>query len=140
LTATPTISTGASDYVSGDTVGAQMSFAVGTSRGTIVGARILDKAKQSKPFEIWLFRASITGSADKAAFNPSASDLEKLVGVVRINDWFDANANSIGQAENLPLAFAGLSGTTLYGWLVTRGAPNFASSTDLIVELDVIKE
>lgn len=118
-----------------------MEFTVGASRGVIVGCRVLDADKESKPLELWLFRSSIsgTGLSDNNTFNPHDTDhLPHLIGVLSISDWFNADQNSIGQAENLPLAFADLSLNKIYGWLVTRGLPTYTNATDLKVELEVL--
>ena len=53
-----------------------------------------------------------------------------------MSDWFHTTQNSVGQAENLPLSFTNLTGGVLYGWLVCRGKPTYASS-GLIVEFEV---
>jgi hypothetical protein len=125
-------------YTAGDAVGTQISFNLGTNQGVIVGCRVLDEAKQSVPLELWLFRATTTaGLGDNSEFDPDDDQILNLAGVLRVNDWFNTKENSIGQAENLPLAFAGLSSNMLYGWLVTRAAPSFVEN-QLTVELDVL--
>ena len=91
------------------------------------------------PLELWLFRASTTtGLSNNTVFDPDDNQIANLAGVLRINDWFTANLNSIGQAENLPMSFADLTGGAIYGWLVNRGAPIYTSTSDLTVELEAV--
>jgi hypothetical protein len=123
----------------GFAVGGQMNFSAGTNRGVVVGGRVLDKDKNVVPLELWLFRVSTTsGLADNEEFDPDDSQMANLVGVLRINDWFTADQNSIGQFANLPLPFADLTGGNLYGWLVNRGAPVYTSTAALVVELQIL--
>ena len=130
-------------YTLGHAVGTQITFGIGTNRGTIVGCRVLDKAKQTVPLELWLFRASTTsGLGNNSVFDPDDSQIANLAAVVRIDDWYTADLNSVGQAANLPLSFADLSGGLIYGWVVNRGTnpgPSFVAGA-LIVELEVLME
>lgn len=140
---TPTISTSA--YTAGFAVGGKLTFANAVdalaSRGVIAGCRIKDKHKQNAPLELWLFREDFTPTTDFNAFNPSDSDLANLAAVVRVTDWFSGSGNSVGQGVNLPLPVVLDAGdTTLYGQLVTRGTPDYDSSSDLTVELEIAKE
>jgi hypothetical protein len=137
---TPMITAGAYDV--GDAVGGKLTFAGvladGASHGVVRGCRIIDKGRQSVPLELWLFREDFTHSNDNAVFNPSDSDLTNLAAVIQVGDWFPTAGNSVGQPDNLPQTFTLDSGdTTLYGQLVSRGAPTYASTSDLVVELIV---
>ena len=139
VTQTPTVATTGHDV--GRAVGGKLTFAdviAEGNHGMIVGCRLLDKSRQSVPLELWLFRGDFTPSGDNSLFAPSDSDLENLTAVVPVTDWFVTPENSIGQAENLPLSFVLNSGDrALYGQLVARGKPQYASSTAIVVELEV---
>jgi hypothetical protein len=131
----------AQQYASGNGIGSQMTFAVGANRGSIVACRVLDKNENTSPLELWLFRASTSGSWNNAPFAPDdTTQLVNLAGVVRIDDWFVNNESSIGQATNLPLAFTDLSSGSVYAWLVSRGTPTYAGSGDLTVQLEVLRD
>ena len=134
----------AATYASGDVIGAQIAFNVGADRGSIVACRVLDKSKNSVPLELWLFRASIapnpTNDWDNDPFGPSDTQLADLAGVIRIDDWFANNENTIGQATNLPLSFTDLTSGNLYAWLISRGAPVYTATSHLTVQLEVLKD
>lgn len=140
----PVPSQSAATYASGDVIGAQIAFNVGTNRGSIVACRVLDKSKNSVPLELWLFRASIAPTPsndwDNDPFPPSDTQLADLAGVIRIDDWFANNENTIGQATNLPLSFTDLTSGNLYAWLISRGAPVYTATSHLTVQLEVLKD
>jgi hypothetical protein len=134
----------AAGYGIGDAIGAEITFSVGANRGSIVACRVLDKNKNTVPLELWLLRSSIAPTLsndwDNDPFPAAGTSLASLAGVVRIDDWFVNNEDSIGQATNLPLSFTDLTSGTLRAWLVSRGTPTYASTTDLTVQLEVLKD
>jgi hypothetical protein len=134
VSASPTITAGT--FAVGDAVGTQLSFSTGQNAGSIIGCRMLDKGRQSVPLELWLFRASTTGTglSNNDPFGPSDTQIANSAGVIRVTDWFHTPENSAGQAEDLPFSFASLTGGVLYGWLVCCGSPTYAAG-DLTVEL-----
>jgi hypothetical protein len=138
----PGMSSGTTLYESGNAIGTQITFNVGTNRGSLVACRVLDKDKNTHPLELWLFRASTTGTGlgNDAPFTPSDTQLANLAGVVRINDWFANAENSIGQATNLRLSFTDLTNDLLYAWLVSRDGETYTSSSALTVQLEVLRD
>ena len=104
-----------------------------------MGGRVLDKDENVVPLELWLFRVSTTtGLSNNTVFDPDDTQMGNCVGVLRINDWFTADLNTIGQFANVPLPFSELTGGNLYGWLVNRGAPVYTSTSALTVELQIL--
>lgn len=141
---TPTISA-ASAYAPGDAVGGKLTFA-GAARfdsggGLIVGVTVIDKDQERAPLELVLFDQDFTATADNAAFDPSDADLANAVAVIPINQWHNFNDNSIGYSGSLAIPFqCGNSLDDLYGQLVTRGAPTYSATSDLIVILWIVQE
>jgi hypothetical protein len=144
--ATPVLTVHA-NYVSGDYVGTSgtaMEFQgcanIAGGGGWIVGAELIDYALQSVAMELWLFSSAVTPPADSAAWTISDADALKLVAVIPFNagDYYASALNSV--CDGAPLNGSKryiCESTSLYGCLVTRGAPTFASG-DLTVKLSLM--
>jgi len=145
LTAAQTVT--AALYSAGNCVGGKITF-TGAARkagqgGTIQGAVLRDKAGQAGAYDLFLFDAdpSATTVTDKSAVAINTADLAKCIGVIT----FPAATIKLGAAStmgvitvaNNALAYKLTSGTTLYGILVTRGTPTYASTSDVSVDLVV---
>ena len=143
VSASPTADTSA--YADGDLIGGKLSFssAVRFSAGSALlqNAVLVDQAKQSANIDLVLFDADPTGTTftDQAAFDVADADMDKIIAVIRFGtygDWITFNDNGIAQYTppgGVPIKLT--TGTTLYGALVSRGAPTFAASTDLKARL-----
>ena len=132
-------------YVANDYVGtsaAPMEFALGTNNlsprtGTIVSATLIDYALQSISTELWLFNATVTPPDDSAAWTISDADALKLVGIIPFTTYYASVLNSVSEAIGQGIGFQlPVGGTSLFGCLVTRGAPTYASG-DVVVKLHV---
>ena len=142
---TPTL-TVAGAYVSGDFVGTSatpLAFAtavrISGGSGIIHSAVLVDYAKQSIPIELWIFNATFTPPADNAAWSISDADALKCIAVITFDTWFASALNSVSFIGNIGKAFK-LSGVTaLYGALVTRGAPTYATG-DLSLTLNILQD
>lgn len=144
---TPTITAGA--YSTGDAVGGLLTFTdilegLGKS-GLIHTVSIVDKAAQLAQLELVLFDQSFTAAADNAAFDPSDADLANCIGVVPIyaTDYFNFTDNAIAVVRNVGLVVDLQQSSTdhnLYGQLVVRGTPTYASTSDIIVKLHVLQD
>lgn len=139
LDAVPVIST--SIYASGDALGGKLTFSGaaidGANSGRVSSVTLTDKANQRSAMDLILFAADFTPTNDNAAFAPSGTDLVKLLGVVKIAaaDWAAFSANA-GVTVNCNLPFDMAAGsTTIYGQLVARGTPTYASTSDISVRL-----
>lgn len=119
-------------YISGDAVGAVMTFSnalrnpggVGGT-GVLKSVKIADYAKQNAILDLILFRSAPTAVTDNSPFDPSDADTLKIVAAVQVSTWYSFNDNSYGQAE---CAIDVESDTAdLYGVLVSRGTPTYAT-------------
>lgn len=142
---TPTVTAGA--YSANDAVGGMMTFVnagasgVDVEQGVILDSVIVtDKGKQDALLDLVLFNQGFTATADNGAFTIVDTDLPNIVAVVAISTYYDAADNSVAFARNLgiPLPLA-IPGSALYGQLVTRGTPTYASASDLAVTLGIVK-
>jgi hypothetical protein len=142
---TPTLTTHAS-YIANDFVGTDatpMTFAGATrlaaGSGIIQSAELIDYALQSVAAELWLFNATVTAPADSAAWSISDADSLKCIGVIPFSTYYASALNSVSQVDNIGKAFVLPAGTSLFGCLVTRGAPAYASG-DVSVRLVVLQD
>ena len=141
VTVTPTLTVHAT-YVAGDYVGESatpMTFAacarVNSGTGKITEAVLIDYALQSVAAELWLFDQTVTPPADSAAWTISDADSLKCIGVIPFATYYANALNSVAPVGNLSIPFKiGSAATALFGCLVTRGAPAYASG-DLSVRL-----
>ena len=143
------ILTVAATYVSGDYVGQSGSAMVfpgifragGPGTGILQSAVLIDKATQSIATELWLFSQNVTVPADSAAWTVTDADVQNLLGVVAFSTYYASAANSVSPvgAIGLPVWAAAPGDTSLYGALVTRGAPTYAS-LDVTVVLNILAD
>lgn len=135
--ATPAI-TAASAYASGNVVGGLLTFAdvanAEPRSGLIQDVALYCKSAQTFLFDLILFHTNPTASTftDKAALAVAAADFNKISTVIHGSDWTSLGTPSYAQANNLAREFKlpALS-TTLYGVIVSRGTPTFASTSDI---------
>lgn len=134
-------------YISGDYVGTSGTAMVfsGASRinnftGTILSAVLIDAANASVPCELWLFDTAVTPPADSAAWTLSAGDMARCIGVIPFFSYYGAATNSISESLGIGMGFKTLSASTsIYGCLVTRGVPTYASG-NLTVRLTILQD
>ena len=145
VTVTPTLTTHAS-YVSGDFVGTDataITIAAGRvndGTGVIQSAVLIDYALQSITTELWLFDSAPTPPNDSAAWTISDAHALKCIGVIKFDTYFANAANSVAVGSFQPIAFKCASGTqNIYGCLVTRGAPTYASG-DVSIRLSILQD
>jgi len=142
ITVQPVVSTTPA-YTAKDAVGGKLTFAnaARTSGGsiTIQTAVIIDRSQQMPVLELVLFDRDFTASNDNAAFDPTDAELAYCIGVIRISDFSDFNDNAVAVRAGIGLT-AKLEGTDLYGQLVTRSAPTFVATTDIVVALTIVRD
>lgn len=135
------------NYASGDFVGtsatpitfAKVALHDGGS-GTIMSAVLTDYAVQSVAMELWLFDTTITPPADSAAWTITDAEAATCIGVIPFSTYYASAANSVSYVANVGLPFkCGASADDIYGALVTRGAPSYASG-DLTVRLFIFQD
>ncbi len=139
---TPTVTAGA--YAANDAVGGLLTFAnaarVTGGGGVVKNVIILDDAGQDAAMELWLFSVTFTAMSDNAAWAPSEADLRNLVVIVNTADgaWFAAGTPSAARIEVSQRY--DLTGTSLFGQLVTRGTPTFAATDDVSVKISLLQD
>lgn len=142
ISQTPTVTAGA--YSAGDAVGGLLTFANAArftgAGGILTDVLIVDDAGQDVEMELWLFKETFTAISDNDAWAPSEADLENLVAVVNTADdtWRAAGTPSIVHHE-CTIRYD-LTGTSLFGQLVTRGTPTFAATDDVTVKIKLLQD
>ena len=131
----------AAAYATGDLVGGLLTLSgafVGYG-GFIQSVVITDLAKQSIGKDVVFFDAnpSNTTFTENSALDINDTDLLNVIGVAPVLDWFGFSDNSVGQALNLAMSFR-LAGADLYAAIVERGAPTYASTSDLSIRVGIL--
>jgi len=130
------LTTSTTAYTAGDQVGTQFTMP-GCARasggtGTIVSVVLVSAADITGPYDVVIFRESVTLASDNAPFAISDADALKIVALVQLAGSFDIGNNRIAQAYNLAIPYDCNGGTSLYAGLITRvGHTFFAAVTDL---------
>jgi hypothetical protein len=130
----------AAGYVAGDYVGTSatpMTFALDFWAGAIYSATLIDYALQSVACELWLFDTAVTPPNDSAAWSISDADAKTCIGVIPFSTYYASALNSVSPAPSVGLAFQAQGTKAIYGCLVTRGAPTYASG-DLTIRLEIL--
>lgn len=147
VSATPTITAGA--YSADDALGDEMVLNVGIRDSgsadafVIQSISILDKAKQSIALDLLFFDDTVTPAADNAAADFTDAQLaSNFLGHVSIvaADYAALNDNSVATKRNVGLQLKQETGGTdakIYCYAVTRGAPTYASTSDLVIKFDL---
>jgi len=134
-------------YVSGDFVGTSATaliFAnaarVAGGSGVIKSAVLIDAALQSAACELWLFDTAVAPPADNAAWTISDAHAATCIGVIPFSTYYASALNSVsnGIVPNGGIGFSAVA-TTIWGAIVTRGAPTYAS-LDLTVRLAIMTD
>lgn len=128
-------------YVAGQQVGVpveiQNAVEDSGSTGTIESISIQDPAKQDAAMDLIFFDQAPSAGADKVAWAPSAADLVKILGVVKVSattPYSDGSALSVGSILNIGLkikawkAAANQSNSSVWVLAVARGTPNYGAS------------
>lgn len=134
-------------YASGDYVGVSgecMEFenVVGANGGSgnVKSAVLIDHAKQDVTLELWLFDMAVTPPDDSAAWSLPDTAMDHCIGIIVFDEYYDASAVSVAQAHNNVIGFTcEEDDQSIYGCLVTRGAPSYQSG-DLVVRLNVWRD
>jgi hypothetical protein len=120
----PVITTTA--YTAGDVVGGIQTIPISSTGGVIQSLGISDNADQKAAFDILIFDALPTSSADNAAF-VWHSDITKLVARISVatGDYLELVSKAFAQKSGLNLVVS--PGTTsVYAVVVTSSTPTYA--------------
>lgn len=136
--------TTATAYEAKDAIGGLMTFA-NAARVTggsihVESVTIVDEDSQLAAVDLVLFRASISAPTDEAAFDPTDAELLDCIGVIKFtaSDYSDFNDNAVAHKD--AAISATLSGTSLYGVLVARGTPTYASTSSVHCAVTVVQD
>ncbi|MDZ4766519.1 MAG: hypothetical protein SGI73_18435 [Chloroflexota bacterium] len=134
---TPTITAGA--YSSGDALGGKLTFMLGSlSSGVIQSLRLVDLAKQNAEIDLVLFGADFSATADNAVFDPSDADLANCLGAIKIANSSYASFNDSALASVYGIGLTFQTGSAIYGQLVVRGTPTYASTSDISLQIGIL--
>ena len=134
-------------YIAGDFVGTSATaliFAnaarVAGGSGVIKSAMLIDAALQSIACELWLFDTNVAPPADNAAWTISDAHAATCIGVIPFSTYYASALNSVsnGIVPNGGIGFSAVA-TTIWGALVTRGAPTYAT-LNLTVRLNIMQD
>ena len=127
----------AAAYATGDLVGGKLTLSSSAFGGLIQSVAITDLAKQSIAKDVVFFDTNPDGTTftENSALDIADADLVNVLAVVTVVDWFSFADNSIGQALNLAIPFVN---TPLYAAIVERGAPTYASTSDLTIRVGLL--
>lgn len=140
---TPTITAGA--YIAGDNVGGLLTFANAArfsgGGGILKEILIIDDASQSDETELWLFNQTFTAGADNAVWTPVEAELHNLVTVISTASGTYYTGGATGTVCMVEVARQfNLTGTSLFGRLVTRGTPTYAATDDVSVIVKLMQD
>lgn len=147
LAVTPTVTAAA--YSAGNLIGGKLTFS-GTFDGNVQTADlcevvVTDKSVNTADLALVLFSSDPTNTTftDKTAFALNAADLSKVLSVVAITGHQSFSANSVHYAGEIsrPIRFngTGFDGAIapVYGALIAVGAPTYASTSDVTINIKV---
>lgn len=139
-----TLTVGAT-YASGDFVGTSATpITFANAARTTAGDGIIHSVTISDPaasaavaLELWLFNATVTPPADSAAWDLSDANGLKCVGVINIptTAQYLSSATGVMSLNNIGLKY-NCAATSLFGCLVTRGAPTYTGTLQVTLAVE----
>lgn len=143
---TPVIDTAA--YASGDLIGGKNSLLntvrPGILSGIISTIEIVDADSDAADIEIVFFTSdpSNTTFTDNAAFAPTDADAKKIICRQTLDDYSLYSVNAVGNLYNIncPFKLTSNSADTLYVALVSKGTPDYATTSDLFVRITIFQD
>ena len=120
-----------------------LTFSIATlakGSGVVQSVVVIDDAGQEAQLDLLLFDQSFTATADNDAIAISTADAENCIGVVTVSAYSDMGTPSVGRSTNSGLAFKAKDDRTIYGQLVTRGTPTYASTSDLTIKIGILAD
>jgi hypothetical protein len=133
---TPTVTAGA--YTANDVVGARLTFG-GLRSGVLQSITITDNAAQAVDYVLVLFESEPTDITDNATFDIADADLDKIIyqdSLASASTRQEFTDNSYHFLYGLTVDLWSVGGT-VYGFLITTGAPTYAATSDITVTLQV---
>jgi hypothetical protein len=134
-------------YSAGDCMGGLASIALPTGfwKGYLESLAVLDKASQSKDFQLIFFKERPAGTfTDNAALNISDADADLICGFMSVGtaDYASLGSNATMAMKtglNVPIHAntSSAPGTTVYFTLRTTGTPTYGVSNELILRMGI---
>lgn len=140
ITQTPTIST--TIYAAKDAIGGLLTFANAArwsgGTGRVVAVQLYDKDQERADIDLVLFDTTLTAPTDNAVFDPTDTELLTSVGWIPIGGGFysDFNDNTLAHID-CDLTYR-LTGTSLFGVLVSRSTPTYTATNDIVITLTLV--
>ena len=140
---TPAVTSGAA-YAAGNAVGGLLSFGPGFLRtagggGILQSAVLFDKSGNNVPYDLFLFDQQPAAPTDRTAYT-IGTDLAKAIGSISFAGMANAGTPGLINADGLGKSIKAGGGTTIWGGLVTRGAPTFTGTADLTLMLNLLPD
>jgi len=135
----------AAAYAANDVIGGKITIAnatrIAAGSGTIRSIVLNCKSTQTTAFDIIFFNAdpAATTFTENGSIAVNAADFDKIFdGVVfaATTPWINVGTPSFAHAS-VALPFKLAAGTTIWACIISRGAPTFASTTDLTLTLEI---
>jgi hypothetical protein len=139
---TPTVSASAI-YAANDAVGGLLAFGGVKRNGILHHVMIIDADNQKVNTDLILFSSRPgTVTADNVAFAiADAADRAKVIGIVQLTTHLSTGTTGISYGANLSFPFKtdGTENSYIFGQLITRGTPTYATTTALRVVASFLK-
>jgi hypothetical protein len=136
--------TSAGTYEAFDAIGGLITFsnAARIAGGSIhvEGVQIVDEDAQLAAMDLVLFSVAPGTVTDEVAFDPTDAELLDCVGVIPISvgSYHLFNDNAVAHVDCT--VTCKLTTTTLYGVLVSRGTPTYASTSSIHVTVEILQD
>jgi hypothetical protein len=145
ITQSPTVTNGA--YIAEDVIGGLLTFAnaalVSAGSGYVMGVTIMCKSPLTTTtvpaLELALFNQTFTNVADNGAWAPSDADMANCLGTIPISSWNVSGNNVVASRFGLWFPYT-LTGTSLFGQLVTHTGVTLTSTSDIQVNLSCLRD
>lgn len=135
------LTTSTTAYSDGDTLGAIISFNLGSVGAVITSAVLTDKANIVGAVDAFLFDRSVTLASDNAAHAISDADALFKLGLIQFPYPTAETNNRSAHIDSLGIGVVPNASNTIYVALVTRSAHTFfGAAGDLQVRLTYYKD
>ncbi len=143
ITVTPTVDTSA--YTSGDLLfdATEITNILREKDGTVTLGHVclIDKDDEGVEVELYFTDDSTSWGTINDAVGPTDAVADGVQGVVLVSagDYYDLANSQVAFVENVNMVLKG-EGTSLWVAGVVRGAPTYASASDLVLKLGVYRD
>lgn len=121
-------------YTDGDVLGTSvLSWNVGTAKGLILGAVMVNATVNMGAHDIFLFDRSVTAASNNAAHSISDADRLFAIGILQFPYPLNDALGQTSVIDSIALPYIANASTTIYGIAVTRmtHTVHYGAATDL---------